>query len=136
MSNDVNAQINEEMNKFYNKIYLTKSDIGLKELFKKAIMRMAMQQHKIPMTAIRDIVNTPEKKLTVFMVECICKVVLNVPLERLYKNFEDAVAQQIKFEKFVSEFNKYCEDFSKELQIKRATLHSLSGNNLRIIPQA
>lgn len=124
-SNQIESELDQERNKFYNSVYSGKKDFELIPLFKKCIMLLAPQQHKISMNGIKEIVNAKEDKLTVFYLENIFKVILNVPLGKLYKNFDDAVGQQLKIEKYIIDFNTFVGNFEKEIQARRATMRSI-----------
>lgn len=134
---NINEQIEKEMEKFYNSVY-SKGVKGLNliPLFKKCVMNLSPQQYLISVQGLKQIVNTPEDKLTVIMIEKICKVIMNVPFKLLYKNFDEAIGDQLKIEKFVIEYTNYVDSFQKDMQVKRATLQSLSPNGLRIISKA
>lgn len=136
---EIDYQLREEMNKFYNSVFNVKVKFDLIELFKKCVMHLAPQQHKISAHGLKAIAETKPGKLTVAMLEDVNKVILNVPLGKLYNDFDEAIKKQIEVEKFIIEFNKYISDFHASIQMKRATMRSIADtrpSNLRIIPTA
>ena len=131
---EINYQLEEEMNKFYNSVFDVKLNFDLIAHFKKCVMLLAPQQHKISIHGIKAISETPQSKL-----EEVNKIILNVPLEKLYPSFAKALKTQIEIERYIVSFNKHISDFQAKLRMKQATLKSIanpSTNNLRIIPTA
>ena len=136
---EINYQLEEEMNKFYNSVFDVKLNFDLIAHFKKCVMLLAPQQHKISIHGIKAISETPQSKLTIAMLEEVNKIILNVPLEKLYPSFAKALKTQIEIERYVVSFNKHISDFQAKLRMKQATLKAIanpSTNNLRIIPTA
>ena len=136
---EINYQLEEEMNKFYNSVFDVKLNFDLIAHFKKCVMLLAPQQHKISIHGIKAISETEQSKLTIAMLEEVNKIILNVPLEKLYPSFAKALKTQIEIERYIVSFNKHISDFRAKLQMKQATLRSIadpSTNNLRIIPTA
>lgn len=135
----IETQINQDYEKFYNDIY--KSEIptpeNFIELFKKAIIALPSFAHKINFHKVQVIASKKVEQLTVGDVHEIVKVVLNVPLEKLYEGhtFDSAVLQTIKIEKFVLQYNKDVDDFREKLRMKKDNLLMLSGsrNGMKII---
>ena len=136
---EINYQLEEEMNKFYNSVFDVKLNFDLIAHFKKCVMLLAPQQHGISIHAIKAISETPQSKLTIAMLDEVNKIILNIPLEKLYPSFDKAVKSQIEIERYLISFNKHVHDFQTSLQMRQATFRSLantSTNNLRIIPTA
>ena len=136
---EIDYQLREEMNKFYNSVFDVKLNFDLIAHFKKCVMLLAPQQHKISIHGIKAISETPQSKLTIAMLEEVNKIILNVPLEKLYPSFAKAIKTQIEIERYIVAFNKHISDFRAKLQMKQATMRSIANpgtNNLRIIPTA
>ena len=136
---EINYQLEEEMNKFYNSVFDVKLNFDLIAHFKKCVMLLAPQQHKISIHGIKAISETEQSKLTIAMLEEVNKIILNVPLEKLYPSFAKAIKTQIEIERYIVAFNKHISDFRAKLQMKQATMRSIANpgtNNLRIIPTA
>jgi hypothetical protein len=141
---EINKQLNEEYDKFLVLPYAGKVAVPdfIIDLFKKSIMAMPPFAHKINFHKIKAIAGMRPGELTNGLLSDVVKVILNVPMEKLYpdSHFYSAVNLHIEVEKFILAFNKHIDDFRKGLETKKATLESLtkniSGNGLRIIPQA
>jgi hypothetical protein len=151
-----NEQINKQLNEEYDKFLYSKYEGSVKppkdiiELFKTAILAMPPFAHKINFHKVKAIATTKYEDLTNGNLSDIIKVVLNTSLEKLYKtndliglknedSFLSIVDKCIAMDKFVLCYNNHVDDFRKKLEMKKATLESLSGarnNGLRIIPQA
>ena len=144
----INKQLNEEYDNFLNEVYDSKFPVpsSLIDLFKKAIMSMPPFAHKIRFNKVRAISVMKTEELTNGLLQEMIKVILNTSLQKLYNNdgiheedFFRIIENQIQLEKFVLCYNNHVDDFRKKLEMRKATLESLSGarsNGLRIIPQA
>lgn len=144
----INKQLNEEWDRFLNEVYDSKFPVpsSIIDLFKKSIMSMPPFAHKIRFNKVRAISVMKPEELTNGLLQDIIKVILNTSLQKLYNNdgiheedFFRIIENQIQLEKFVLCYNNHVDDFRKKLEMKKATLESLSGarnNGLRIIPQA
>lgn len=148
-SEQITKQLNEEYDVFLNTKYEGQFAVPsfIIELFKKAIMAMPPFAHKINFNKVKAIVGMKPEELTNGLLQDVIKVVLNTSLEKLYGNsivinnddFLRIVDRQIHLEKFVLSYNNHVADFKKKLEMKKATLESLSGirkNGMRVIPQA
>lgn len=136
----INKQLSEEFKGFQNSYYEPKTDLDLVALFKKCYRNLGLQQHKIPSKVVKEIANAKEGKLTVAMCEDLFKVLLNVPLGKLFNSFEDAVAYHAKMESCVSAFNTHVDNFTVGLQIKGKNLQTIANpsgsNGMRVIAKA
>lgn len=141
---EIQFQINKESNNFNNSIYKGEVPIpaNIIQLFKAAIWALPTFAHKINFHKVRSIRTKYYKELTITELNDAIKVVMNVPIEKLYPantEFEVMEEDQIKFGDFVKCYNGVVEDFSSALKLKRDNLLLLSGvnhNGMRPIPQA
>jgi hypothetical protein len=145
---EINKQLNQEYDTFLNSLYTGKVDVPsfIVNLFKKAIMAMPPFAHKINFFKVKAIAKSKPEELTNGLLNDIVKVILNTPLEKLYSaditgnDFYEIIDKHIELEKFVLAYNNHIDDFRKKLELKKATLESLTrnvnGNGLRVIPQA
>lgn len=138
---EVKEQINSDYDEFLNKPYSGHISIpeNIIEVFKKCIMALPPFAHQINFNKIKSIATKDVKALTYSDLQCIIKVVLNTPLEKLYDNFFVAIPEHIKIEKFIISYNAAIDDFQKSLESKSKMLKNLSSgvlgkNGMRIIP--
>lgn len=126
----VTAELNNTYDKFQNGIYDGKVEIpeNIISLFKAGILALSSFSHKINFGKVNVISKMQIGELTNFLLSDIVKVILNTPIEKLYPDleFEDAIKEHINLEKFILAYNVHIDDFRKKLEMKKATLDSLT----------
>lgn len=140
----INKQLNDEYDTFLNSKYDGKiaPPYYIIDLFKKAILALPPYVHKISFRKVKVIAGMKVEELTNGLLQDIIKVVLNTSLDKLFSGtdfFNSVIDDYIEIEKFVLAYNNHVDDFRKKLEMKKATLESLSGarnNGMRVIPQA
>jgi len=128
----ITAQLNEDYDKFQNGIYDGKVEVpeNTIELFKTGILALPPSAHKINFIKVNVISNMVEKELTNALISDVIKVILNTPLEKLFVgNYNKIIDRYTKFEKFVIAYNQHVDEFRKKLEMRKATLNSLSNQN-------
>lgn len=128
----VDKQLQSDFDKFYNSAYAGKVEVPKDILakFKTAIMSLPVQSHKINSNKIKAIAEKKVAQLSCGDINDVIKVIVNTPPEKMYADFDKAVDGMIKFEKFILCYNEFIDEFQKKLEMKRATLMSLSGANV------
>lgn len=137
----IEQQLQEDFDKFYNKTYDGDVEVppNIIELFKKGAMPLALFFHKINAYKLKAIAAKDYRELTYGDLKDMITVILNAPLEKMYLRFEDAVNNQIQFQKFVLCYNNAVDDFNSKLKMKKVSLLNLStgvpnnSNGMRII---
>ncbi len=138
----IDKQVQDDLDKFYNSEYAGKVEIpdNIIELFKKGYMAMPSFAHKVLGLKVKALASRQPKELLNGDVKDIVKIIMNVSPDKLYGNFEDAVASHIQLERFFLAFNNHVSDFEQKLIQKKTVLTDLSRNvnssGLRIVPQA
>ena len=125
----IEKQLNDELVKFQNGIYSGKVEVpkNIIELFKKGVMSMPAFSHRINFNKVKVIASKKPSELTYADLNDVVKVVLNTVLAVNYDNFDTAVKENIKIEKFVLCFNENVDDFKEKLKMKKTTLKSLAS---------
>lgn len=128
----ITTQLNDDYDKFQNGIYDGKVEVpeNMIELFKVGILALPPSAHKINFIKVKVISAMKEKELTNALISDVIKVILNTPLEKLFGgDYDRIIDRYINFEKFVIAYNKHVDEFRKKLEMRRATLNSLSVQN-------
>lgn len=125
----VDKQIEAEYDKFYNSVYAGKVDVpsDILEKFKKGIMSIPPFAHKINFLKIKNVASKSPNQLTNGDLNEVVKIILSTVPSIFYASFNEATKGNIEFEKFVLCYNDFIDDFTKSLQMKKATLMELSG---------
>lgn len=129
-SEQIEKQLNDEFVKFSNGNYAGKVEVpkDIIEMFKKGIMVIPPFGHKINFNKVKVIASKKLGELSYSDLNDVIKVVLNTSLEVRYGNdFDEAVKQSIKFDKFVLCFNEVINDFQGKLKMKKTNLLNLSA---------
>lgn len=126
---EVQSQLSRDYDNFLSSVYVSKVGIpkNLIEAFKIGIMMIGSFNHKINFNKVKIIASSKIEDLRVGEINEIIRVVMNVPPERIYKDFKSAVEGNIALEKLVVEYNETIENFKKQLDLKKVTLESLAG---------
>ena len=140
----INKQLDDEYDTFLNTKYSGKiaPPLYIIDLFKRAIISLPPYAHKINFRKVKVIASMKVEELTNGLLQDIIKVVLNTSLDKLFSGndfFNSVIDDYIEIEKFVLAYNNHIDDYRKKLEMKKATLESLSGvrnNGMRVIPQA
>lgn len=126
----VTAELNNAYDKFQNEIYDGKTKVpeNIINLFKNGIMALSPFSHKINFGKVNVVSKMKITELTNFLLSDIIKVILNTPIGKLYPDFdfENAIKEHIVLEKFILEYNKHIDEFRKKLEMRKATLDSLT----------
>ncbi len=126
----IEKQLNDEFVKFSNGNYSGKVEVpkDIIEMFKKGVMVIPPFAHKINFTKVKTIASKKVDELSYADLNDVIRVVLNTSLELRYGNdFDEAVKQSIKFDKFVLCFNEVINDFQGKLKMKKTNLLNLSA---------
>ncbi|MEO7047881.1 MAG: hypothetical protein ABI091_21460 [Ferruginibacter sp.] len=142
---NIEQQINEELEKFKNKVYAgkVKIPVNISELLKIGISSLAPQSHGINAIKLKSLHSTKKEEITNGMLSDIIKIIVSAPFGKLYEGieFEKALKKHHELENFILCYNQIVQDFQEKLKMKRATLLALStgasiGDMRRILPQA
>ena len=127
----IEKQLNDEFQKFSNGIYSGKLEVpkNIIEIFKKGVMSIPPFAHKINFNKVKVIASKKVEELTYADLNDVIKLVLNTPLNSVYDNFDTAVKESIKIEKFVLAFNETISEFQDKLRMKKTTLQNLASPN-------
>jgi hypothetical protein len=127
----IDQQLQADHEKFINSIYAGKISVpvNILEIFKIGIMAMAPFQHRIQALRVKNILSKELDGLTNGDLNEIIKVVVNVPLQMVYDEIDEAIEKTIRLDKFVLCYNQMIEDFQRELQMRRAKLMELAGTS-------
>jgi hypothetical protein len=128
---NVDKQLQNDHEKFINSIYSgnVPVPVNILEIFRIGIMAMAPFQHRIQALRIKSILSKNLDELSNGDLNEIIKVVVNVPLQMVYDEIDEAIEKTIRLDKFVLCYNSMIEDFQREQQMRRAKLMELSGVN-------
>lgn len=138
----VEQQLQQDFDNFYNSIYDGKIETpsNILDLFKKGVMSLAPQFHKINSNKLHVISKTNYKQLTIGDLKDVITIILNTPFDKLYNDFNEAMESHLKVQKFVLSYNNHVEEFNKKLQLRKATLldltrnvHPNGGGNMKIV---
>lgn len=125
---EIEKRINDDFAKFYNSTYnggaLPENAI---ELFKKALMFMPPNAHKIHTAQLLKIISNPVSALTWLEVGLVTNVIVAVRLKDLYENLDDALTQNGALEVLRTTYNQRVAELEEELARKRHTLENLAG---------
>lgn len=137
---NVQEQINNELFNFQHEVYKGKVKVphDILETFLKCVFALPPQVHGLSARKIKAIYQKNVSQLTNGELQDIIKVVFNTPLEKIFipTSKLPAIDEQIKFEDFVREYHALVDEFQKKLQMKKATLQSLShggGSGMKIL---
>lgn len=125
----VDKQINDEVQRYYDKVYDGKQNVpaNIIELFKRAVMVVPPNFHKVYFSKIKLIASKAPNELSNGEISEVVKLLLTATPQSLYDDFEEAIAVHCKIEKFIRAYNEHVEAFQSGLQAKKTTLMSLSG---------
>lgn len=149
-SQEIEQQINTDFEKFQNEPYKGKPEVpeNVLDLFRKGIKALPMQTHGILSNRIKYIVSKNPKELTVGDLNQVIKIIVCTPFAVIYSDifereemmgidnndaFDEAINEQVHFEKFILSYNQYVSDFQEKLKMKKANLLSITSgvNNIK-----
>lgn len=137
---EVTKQIQYDYDRFMNAPYGKFIPEYILDFFEKALMIVPPQAHGVLFSKVKNIIIKEVKDLNITDINDIVKVVVNTSLAVFYDSLYDAMPEQIKFEKFVLNFNNDIKEFQGNLNLKKERLEKLSdgvlktSNGMRIIP--
>jgi hypothetical protein len=134
----IQEQINNELFKFQHEAYNGDIPEDILERFIEGVFSLPSQVHGMSARKIKSIYERKVEELTNGELQEIIKVIFNVPLEKSADilGVKGALEKQIRFEDFVTKYHHSVDEFQKKLQMKKATLQSLShggGNGMKIL---
>lgn len=140
-ANQIEQQLNSEFNDFYNKLYDGKIDIpyNLLDIFKKGVMALAPQFHKINANKLDVIAHKKITELSYGDLKDVVTIILNTPFDKIYNDFNEAMESHLKIQKFIICYNASVDEFEKKLQQKKVVLTDLTrnvhpnGGNMKIV---
>jgi len=133
----IQQQINDELFKFQHETYEGYIPEDILDRFIDGVFSLPPQSHGLSARKIKSIHERKVEELTNGELQEIIKVIFNVPLEKSVDilGVKGALEKQIEFEDFVTKYHHSIDEFQKKMQMKKATLQSLShagGNGIRI----
>ena len=125
----VEKEIENEIQRFYDKGYDGKQNVpaNIIELFKRAVMVVPPNFHKVYFSKIKLIASKAPNELSNGEISEVVKLILTATPQSLYDDFEEAMSVHCKIEKFIRNYNEHVNAFQSGLQAKRTKLMSLSG---------
>lgn len=123
----IEKQINDEMQEFFNSPFTSKLPLDIIETFKKAIWVCPFGQ--LHVEKVKELMGKKPKELNFVEVGVIVNKIMEAPFEKLYTNLNVALAKHEILEKVVIEFNHAKRNKEVELSQRKQTLYALANPN-------
>lgn len=131
---DIDAQVQNDYNRFWNSVYDAVLPSGIMYLFRQAIMHHNARSLQGNPKVLRDLLDTKEEDLKFVHVGIILNTIFPVPFNAIFDSPEQALDALIEYKEIEVAFNKLVDKRAQELERKRARLMELSGITGKTIP--
>lgn len=126
---EINQQIEQEYSKFNSATYEGELPKDLINIFKKALLGLSPNTHKMTVKTIQSIVTKKVGDLKFIEVGTIINTILEAPLSTIAEDFNAALKTLQSIENVRIDFNLKVKDAQERLNEKRMNLINLAGLN-------
>lgn len=127
--NEIEKRIQKDYSEFYSQKYEGKLPSNIISFFVRALFVLAPNVHQIRASKIKELSEKKPDGLTNLEVGVVVNTILSAPLDKIYKDFDEALSVHSELEKVKDEYNAVVDKLNDTLARKKKTLYNLSGTN-------
>lgn len=124
---EIDKVLEKDFDAFYTSVYPEALPHDFIPLFCKALLCDAPQNNQIHIAKIRAIIAKQQEELTIGEVGVMQTLILRIPPEKLYPNFEKYLEYHEEVEQVPMKFNPLVSRFQETMNRKKIALMNLSG---------
>src|SRR3982751_10927 len=114
----IDGQLQEEFNRFYQRLNQKKLPDNFMEMLKKAVMVQSPNQHTINAKTLREMISKKPDSLTVVEVGIMFNIILSTPIEKMFGSLEEAFDVWEQIDELRKTFNKEVDEIKVTLEKK------------------
>jgi hypothetical protein len=123
----IDGQLQEEFNRFYQRLNQKKLPDNFMEMLKKAVMVQSPNQHTINAKTLREMISKKPDSLTVVEVGIMLNIILSTPIEKMFGSLEEAFDVWEQIDELRKTFNKEVDEIKVTLEKKRVKMMEIAG---------